>query len=371
MVSENCVDLMEFKLLNTKNNPPVSFSYATQMIGAALEWDEVLGKGSKIAVLDTGVDHNHPDLKHLAGSVDFTGEGVQDDNGHGTWCVGAIGAKGKMQGVAPDAEFWSLKVVGKNGGSSWVNVLNALDWCLANNVDIVSMSIGGGMSLAMQETFEKKIDELYAAGVKLIAAAGNMGGCFPDEDTVLFPAHFNSVVAVVSVNIETKRSQFSSMGAQAEIACAGETVWGLWPGGLYAQLSGTSMACPAFAGAVALMDGKAVKRRGYAMTPAEMRLVAMQRADDRYLPGRDRKYGYGIFSFDRLDRVFKNTIIEMQIDNPIAYINGREQQIDPTNPRVVPLILENRTMLPARFVAESLGASVGWQENERKITIKK
>jgi subtilisin len=307
----------------------------------------------------------------LASAVDFVGGGNQDNNGHGTWCLGAVGANGRMVGVAPEAELYSVKVLPASGRGDWKYFIQGLEWCLLHKMDVVSMSLGGGMSKEMQAEVSALLDELYQRGTKLIAAAGNFGHLFPDKDTVLFPAHFEQVVAVVSVNIEERRSPFSSQGEQAEIACAGEDVWGLWHGGGYARLSGTSMACPVFAGAVALMDGKSLRRRGRKLTPDEMRIVASQRADDRYLPGRDRKYGYGVFSFDRLDRQEQETVIEMTVDSPSAKVNGIECLIDPDNPLVVPRILQDRTMVPIRFVAETLGASVEWIQAKRKIIIRK
>lgn len=365
------MQLAEFHNLGVRPQPPTRLSYATRMVGAELEWDETKGAGLKVAVLDTGADYDHPDLHHLAGAVDFTGEGSQDDNGHGTWCLGAAGASGQMVGVAPEVELYSVKVLPASGRGDWKYLVQGLEWCLLHKMDVVSMSLGGGMTKGMQAEVRALLDELYRRGAKLVAAAGNFGHLLPDEDTILFPAHFEQVVAVVSVNIEEKRSPFSSQGEQAEIACAGEDVWGLWPGGGYARLSGTSMACPVFAGAVALMDGKSLRRRGRKLTPDEVRIVASQRADDRYLPGRDRKYGYGVFSFDRLDRRERETVIEMTVDSPIAKVSGVERPIDPDNPLVAPRILQKRTMVPIRFVAEGMGYVVNWQPLTKKVELRR
>ena len=106
--------MADFRVLETAADPP-RLSYATKMVGAELEWLETRGTGIKVAVLDTGADTKHPDLQHLAGAVDMTGQGPGDKNGHGTWCLGAIGARGKMTGVAPECNLYSVKVMRNDG----------------------------------------------------------------------------------------------------------------------------------------------------------------------------------------------------------------------------------------------------------------
>lgn len=361
------VRTIDFNVLEVAQSPP-KYSYATIMSGAPLEWEETKGKGVKIAVIDTGVCkiHANGDLKHLAGALTFNGTSEWDKNGHGSWCLGAIGANGKMVGVAPEAELYSIKSLADDGRGDWTATYRALEWCLANKMDVVSMSIGGGMSLDMQKEFRTLLQAMSDAGINLIAAAGNMGELFPDEDTILFPAHFDQVMAITSINGDKMRSSFSSMGVQAEIAMAGEEVWGLWKDGTYARVSGTSMACPCFAGCAAILNGKNVIRHGRKMTPDELRYVASIYAEDLGERGRDREYGYGAFSFGRFktsDTVKRNLVY--QVGEKSRWVNGEKKAMD-----VAPFIKDDRTWVPLRFIGEDFNCDVAYEHATKIINIR-
>jgi len=345
--------LFDFEVLASTKKPP-TVSYATEMTGFPLEWKESMGKDIRIAVIDTGVDNKHPDLKDaIVSAEDFTGEGYKDQNGHGTWCLGQIGARGQMKGCLPECKLLSVKAFNKKGQGSDESTIKALEWCLKQDVDVVSMSFGGGKPTSSR--YHEVIKELYNKGTLLAAAAGNWGVLFPDKDTITYPAMFDEVIAVTAVNVEQNFAQFSSKGKNAEIAAPGVTVWGLWPGGGYRQLSGTSMACPTIAAVCGMLQAKAKIRFGSKLPAPEIRRQLQMFAKDLGPRGRDEKFGFGIFSFGRIDHRHKI----------VLYNSRREYLLDGTRKVMdtAPFVNDdNRMMVPLRFVAEGLGHKVSWDK---------
>ena len=126
----------------------------------------------------------HPDIK-LAGQVDFTGEGPWDERGHSTHVCGILAANGRIKGVAPEVEIYTAKVFPKVGGARREALVAALDWCRANKMDVVNLSLGGPTSDPAVENACKRCED---AGVLLVAAAGNFGNDYPR----MYPAEYDS-----------------------------------------------------------------------------------------------------------------------------------------------------------------------------------
>lgn len=346
------VRVSEMKVLETAAEPP-RFSYATVMMAPQLIWPETKGKGVKIAVIDTGVDLNHPDLQHVK-ALNFTSEGLQDGNGHGTWCCGAIAANGKMIGIAPEAEVFSLKAMKNDGTGNQADIIKALEWCEDNDIDVISMSIGGGKP--SDSRYHAVVKRLWEKGVVLVAAASNWGDIFPDEDTVQYPAEYDEVIAVAAVNVQKDLASFSSRGKQVELAAAGVEVWGCWTGGKYAKVSGTSMATPEIAAAAGLKQGQSVFRLGRKLAPDVLRMHMQLDAEDRGIKGRDREYGFGVFSFARFDE--KGNLApdapprEIKVNTATGqfWADGELYRMD-----VPPILVKGRTMAEIRGLATALG----------------
>lgn len=253
----------------------------------------ILGAGVKVAVMDTGIDYNHPDLvANYKGGYDFGGIffGIIDDpdpmdfNGHGTHCAGIVAAvKGNdigVIGVAPEADLYGVKVFDDLGYCLYSDVIQGLEWCIKNNMEVISMSFGSAYN-AGDPGIEPWINSAYNSGILLVGAAGNEGS---GTDTVIYPARYDAVVAVSATDSGDNRAPWSSTGPGVELAAPGVSIYSTYLGNRYTTMSGTSMACPHVAGTAALAIGG--------------RQYLQDTADDLGTPGRDNQYGYGLVDAD-------------------------------------------------------------------------
>jgi subtilisin len=257
-------------------------------IKAPAAWDCSRGKVIKVAVLDTGIDSNHPDLRtNFKWGVSFvSGESSwMDFNGHGTHCAGTIAAAingSGVVGVAPAAYLYAVKVLSKTGSGAWSNVIAGIDWCVnKKDLNILSMSLGGNSQ--PPKAFLTMVNLAWGKGAILVAAAGNDYG-----GPVGWPAKYKNVIAVSAIDNANNLAGFSSKGPEVELCAPGVSVLSTVPGGGYGTMNGTSMACPHVSGAVALAWGS----HRYANNVTIRRLLAWT-ADNLGAPGRDKDFGYG------------------------------------------------------------------------------
>lgn len=278
-----------------------SVNYGIKMIGAQSEWKETKGKGIKVAILDTGIDFNHPDIRdNVKGGINLTtnnSNDYMDRQGHGTHCAGIVAATlngSNVVGVAPEAELYAVKVLSDKGEGSLEWIVKGIEWCINNKIHVVSMSLGSKEGHPMMQ---EVIRRAHNNGIVIVAAAGNDG---KGNNTVEYPASYSETIAVAAVDLSKGRGSFSSTGGEVDVASAGVDILSTYPNNKYARLSGTSMACPHIAGAVALLQSKALIRYGRLLTPNEVRLLLEMYAEDVGLYGKDDEYGFGVFSFDRI-----------------------------------------------------------------------
>jgi len=199
-----------------------------------------------------------------------------DDNGHGT-LVTQILRRPNTRLPLQGAEVYEVKVLDETGTGSAFSVLQGINWAIDNEMDIVSMSLGGeGNSSFLQDAF----DFAYDNGILLIAASGNEG-----EEFVLYPAAYDSVIAVDSVNENLQRSGFSNYGPELELVASGEGVF-LSDGNPH---SGTSFSVP-HVGVVAA----ALFSENEGIDNLEVRERLQETALDLGEEGRDDFFGFGL-----------------------------------------------------------------------------
>lgn len=210
------------------------------------------GNGIKVAVVDTGILTSHQDLNVVGGYSTFGGSYV-DDNGHGTHVAGTIAGLNNTVGVigaAPNASLYAVKVLNSSGSGTYSGIIDGINWCVNNNMDIINMSLGGSTG---STALEDACNAAYNSGILVVAAAGNEGNKAGKTDSIGYPAKYASVMAVGSIDQNNVRSSFSSTGTALEIMAPGGSIYSTYYNGGYATMSGTSMASPHVAGVAALV----------------------------------------------------------------------------------------------------------------------
>lgn len=233
------------------------------------------GVGIKVAVLDTGMASNHPDFagRVITGQT-FVGQSVQDLHGHGTHCIGtACGPKAPpgstpRYGIGYRTQIFAGKVLSNSGSGSSASVLAGMNWAIANQCAVISMSLGS--SSPVQAAYTAAGQAALNKGCLIIAAAGN---AFPAPTGA--PANSPTIVAVASLDPNLSPSSFSS-GGKIEIAAPGRDVFSSVPlPTRYGTKNGTSMATPHVAGCAALWAESNANLRGAAL---RARLLSTARA---------------------------------------------------------------------------------------------
>lgn len=272
--------------------PPQQVTWGIESVNASVVWNNSTGKNVKIAVLDTGISSTHPDIT-VSGGINLVGKSKNnkwdDDNGHGTHVSGIIAARNNsigVVGVAPDAELYSVKVLDVYGNGYISDVIEGIDWSVQNNMNIISMSLG---TTIYSQAFNDTAANAYNSGILLVAAAGNNGDGNFTTDNVLYPAKFDSVIAVSAIDYNNIAPFWSADGAEVELAAPGVDIYSTWLDGGYATLSGTSMAAPFVSGVAALVKGK-----NLSLAPKEIRGTLAHNSIDLGDTGRDRIYGFGL-----------------------------------------------------------------------------
>ena len=246
---------------------PGALERSLVQIGLTPDYALATGANVRVAVLDTGADLTHPDLRISAGNSRSFVESepsAQDENGHGTHCAGVIAGRAQPQGagvarygVAPDAELLIGKVLNKNGEGFDDQILEGLAWAVELGADIISMSLGSRRRPGepFSSVYEDLAHTLLEQNILLIAAAGNESVRPRYVAPVGNPAACPSVLAVAAVDQRGAAAPFSCGDVdgvgEVDIAAPGVGILSAVPGG-YERLSGTSMATPHVAGVAAL-----------------------------------------------------------------------------------------------------------------------
>ncbi|MED3644681.1 S8 family serine peptidase [Caldifermentibacillus hisashii] len=333
------VTATEEELENIESNPNISYveenttfsisetgsvnSYVQGLVGSTQwnisatnvqsAWAEgYTGQGVKVAVLDTGIS-NHIELNISGGvsTVDYT-RSWNDDNGHGTHVAGIIGSQPgitsingiDITGVAPDVNLYAVKVLSNTGFGNLLDILEGIDWAIANDMDIINLSF---TSATYSQIFEQMINNAYQKGILIVAASGNDGL----NSTVRYPARFNNVIAISSVDNSLTISNFSSIGDKIDFAAPGDDILSTHNQGDYVYESGTSQATPHVSGILALL-----KEKYPDYTNSELQSLLRGNSKDLGIAGKDPYYGYGL--------IYYNSNVGIS-DNPSIYYSTHVQ----------------------------------------------
>jgi len=271
----------------TPNDPQFDDQWGLRKIRAPKAWDTSKGTGTEIAVLDTGIDTDHPDLQaKIADQEDFVNNDAvaEDRNGHGTHVSGIAAAvtnnAAGVAGTCPDCRLLIGKVLKDDGRGSEFDVADGIRWAADNDVEAINLSLGGrGDSDAVRSA----VNYAWNKGSVVVAAAGNDGG-----NIKIYPAAYAKAIAVAATNNKDKRASLSNYGGWLDVSAPGTGILSTYLSGTYVATGGTSMATPHVAGLAGLLAAKP-----QVGTATKIRGIVESTAVDRGPVGKDKYHGWG------------------------------------------------------------------------------
>lgn len=284
-----------------KKQPPETLPWGIERIFADLAWSSTKGTGIKLAVLDTGIDLDHPDLQNnIKGNINFIkpNKNGDDDNGHGTHVAGIAAAVDNEIGVigtGPEISLYAVKVLDKKGNGWLSDLIEALNWCIENRIQVINMSFG---STTDNLSFHEAIITAYNSGILMVSSAGNNG---LSGGIIEFPAKYPEVTAVSAVDQFNRFASFSSFGPEIELIAPGVNIFSTYRNESYAFMEGTSMASPFVSGTAALLmttfiQAKYDLNHNNRWDPVEIRLKLKETAENLGLPA--SRQGEGLVRAD-------------------------------------------------------------------------
>ncbi|GIW22315.1 MAG: thermitase [Candidatus Sericytochromatia bacterium] len=282
------------------NDPDIDLQYGLNVVKANLAWQITTGTPQiNIAVIDTGVDLNHPDLKDnlTRGYTSVRGVATPiDDNGHGTHVSGIIASIANNErggvGLSPKCKIMPIKALTGKGEGNDSDIAEAIIWAVDNGANIINLSLGGPNA---GKTLENAIKYAYNSNVLVVAAMGNNG-----QRVKNYPASYKNVIAVSATDANNKSASFSNYGDWVSVAAPGLRIYSTFPTYKvelsrfnlplgYASMSGTSMATPFVSALAGLILSKEPN-----LKRADIRRKIETGANDIDKNGYDEFFGYGI-----------------------------------------------------------------------------
>lgn len=305
---EYAVPNIKLKAFFEGTDPRISEQWALEKVRAEQAWD--IERGSHevvVAVIDTGIDYNHPDLKEniWANEGEIAGNGIDDDGngyvddiqgwdffdkdntpmdetssrnpGHGTHCAGIIGAAGNngigISGIAPVVKMIPIRFLGADGSGDLMSAVKAIDYATAAGAQIISASWGAAVPRAGAKPILEAIERAGEQGILFVAAAANDGKSNDTREVYPANAGFDNVISVAASDVQDNKPAWSNFGRkEVHVAAPGAAILSTLPGGKYGELSGTSMATPLVSGlaVLALAQSARVDRE---ISPLELRSI--------------------------------------------------------------------------------------------------
>lgn len=279
-------------------NDPQVMGWEITKFDISKSWKYSQGEDVVCAILDTGCDIYHDDIKdNILDGKNFIENNKLpiDKNGHGTHVSSTIAASnnGKgMVGVAPKTKIVPVKVLGDNGSGSINSIIDGLYWAAdQNHIDFITMSLG---SPNTNTTLEEAISYAHRHGKIIFCAAGNNG---PNSD-IMYPAKYSYTIAIGAIDESLKRTSFSCSGDSLDFLAPGHNIMGCVPNNQYAMMSGTSMSNPFAVGIASLLLSYNKKYKKYQLKTYEDYIEVLKKSckplNDSSYPSEKRYQGYGI-----------------------------------------------------------------------------
>jgi thermitase len=265
--------------LGSPDDPYLDLQWGLTKVEAPQAWDVTTGSPTiNIAILDTGVDLDHPDLANkVISNINLTNFGSADDvYGHGTHVAGIAAAMTNngigVAGLGYSSTIMNVKVLDDNGMGAYSWIVSGIIWAADNGADIINMSLGGSFA---SSALEDAINYAWNKGVVVVAAAGNNG-----DTTPIYPACYTNCIAVAATDANDARASWSNYGDWVDVAAPGVSVYSTLKDNGYGYLSGTSMASPHVAGLAALVFTVVGDSNGNGFLNDEVRSQIQATCDD-------------------------------------------------------------------------------------------
>lgn len=218
------------------------------------KWKISQGENVTIAVIDTGCDYNHNDIKdNILDGISFVNnKDCMDDNGHGTHVCSTIAATNNdigMVGVAPKSKIIPIKTLNSRGQGSLKSLVESILWASDSIADFITMSLG---SSSYSSEIQQAINYGHSKGKIFFCAAGNSG----ESTEIMYPAACINTIAIGAIDSNLNRTSFTCAGEELDFLSPGQDILGCVPDNKYATMSGTSMANPFAVGCAALYLSK-------------------------------------------------------------------------------------------------------------------
>jgi len=291
------VELADEGTVTAVNDPLTTDQYSLDRMRVRQAWTRETGGSNVIAVLDTGVQLDHPDLAgRLVAGRDIVNNdsNPSDDNGHGTWVSGIIVAKANdgygIAGVSWTDKVMPVKIMNGQGIGTTADLIDGINWAADHGADVINMSVGG---FPWSQLVQNAVNDAWQAGAVLVGAAGNNR-----REENYYPASFDNVVSVSATQVQDEFSNWSSWGPKVDVSAPGSSVlttncyvctyadhdsWGH-----HTYISGTSFATPNTAGVIALIRAQYPQ-----YTPSQVVSRLKSTVDDLGYDGWDNRYGQG------------------------------------------------------------------------------
>ncbi|PQD97159.1 hypothetical protein CYL18_04610 [Pradoshia eiseniae] len=282
---------VKVKLSSVKTDPKVSKQYFNQLLKLP-EAQKLAGKNKvSVAVIDTGLDANHPELKNrIKGSYNAINpiNAPKADN-HGTHVAGIIAGEKNNgiggYGINPQADIYSIDIFNRDIYATDYTVAEGILQAIKKKVKVINMSFTSYFSSPIMEA---AVEKARKAGIIMVAAAGNEGA-----DSAEFPASYEGVISVGAVDKNKSLTEYSSYGVSTDLVAPGDSIYaptyGMEKKSTFEVLSGTSMATPMVTGTVSLLLSKHP-----GLNAAQVEYILKKTATDLGTKGFDTKYGYGM-----------------------------------------------------------------------------
>ncbi|REB08647.1 hypothetical protein DVB69_05810 [Sporosarcina sp. BI001-red] len=272
-------------------------------------------KSAVVAVIDSGIDRSIPDFKGriAPGGYNFVenSSNVNDTHGHGTSVSGVIASVMNNQygitGISGpfDVSILPLKTIREDGTGTVSMNIQAIDYAIQQHVDVINISQGGETSSLIEKEAIRRAAE---AGILIVASAGNDA---EKGNPIMYPAAYEEVLSVASVNELNHHSAFSTYNEGVDISAPGEKIATNHPGGQLVYASGTSFSAPIVAGAAAM-----IRTELPTISPDQLADLLTSTSHDLGTPGKDPYYGSGVLDMEKLATAMSKKVKEARVIHP-------------------------------------------------------